>query len=133
MFETALKEKIERIFDLDKVTFDSPSESQEQEGAFIEVEAPRVKIGDKKATARVTGKIRLFVQSDKMPFDYLMKKIAAAAPDDKKDLFFFDIGVSAGRFLNLDERTIGFVFFFNSQYNPNLGTINSINITVGDS
>lgn len=132
MFESALSTKLKNIFDFDKVTFDSPSESQEQEGVFVEVESSRVKVGDKYATARVTGKIRIFAQAEKMPFDYLMKQIDKADPDDKKDLFFFDIGLSQGRFLNIDERTIGFVFFFNSQYNPNLGTIETINITVGD-
>lgn len=132
MFESALSEKIKNIFDLDKVTFDSPSESREQEGIFIEVENPRIKVGDKYASARVTGKLRIFVQAEKMPFDYLMKKIDAADPDDKADLYFFDIGVSVGRFMNIDERTIGFVFFFRSQYDPNLGTINSVNIEVNE-
>jgi hypothetical protein len=131
MFEASLKAKIKKIFDLDKVTYDSPSESHEQEGVFIEVENARTNIRDKKCIAKVTGKLRIFAQGDKMPFTYFMQKIDAADPDDKKDIFFFDF-ISAGKLMNLDERTISFVFFFNSQYNPNLGTINEVNITVGE-
>jgi hypothetical protein len=133
VFESSLKAKLKAIFDLDKVTFESAGESKEQEGAFIEIESPYVKVSDTRAVGKITGKIRFFVNADKMPHDYFAKMISKASNDDKKDLFFSDIGVSVGRLVNIDERTVSFVYFFNSQYDPNQGLITSIEIAEGES
>jgi hypothetical protein len=130
MFEKSLKEKFQRIFDLKKATFNLPGESQEQECLFIEIENSRNTIKDGKEIARVTGKIRVFGNQEKIPFGYFSKKIQSAAPADTKDLFFFDFEENAGTFLNIAERSLSFVYFFNSQYDPALGTITSIDIEV---
>ncbi len=133
MFETALATKIKGIFDIKKVTYNSPTEdSVEQECAFVEVETPRCKVKDGREIARVRGKILIFVNAEKMPFDFFSKQIDKASPELNQDLFFFDIGLSEGRFMNLDARTVGFEFFFNSQYDPNLGTFESFNTSEGE-
>lgn len=129
MFRKSLKDKIERIFDLNKVTFDQVSESMEQECAFIEVEECRARIKDGLEVAKVTGTIKIYVQQEKMPYGYLQKRIHAADPADTKDLFFFNIEINNNVFQNLVERSIGFNYFFNSQHDPNLGTITSIDIS----
>jgi hypothetical protein len=126
MFEKSLKEKLQRIFEFKKATFDLPSETQEQECLFIQVESARPTIKDGRELAYVTGRIRVFANADKLPFGYFMKKLKSANQTDTKDLFFFDFEENAGTFRNVAERSLGFIYFFDSQYDPNLGTITSI-------
>lgn len=128
MFKQALGVTLKKIFDLDKVTFDTPSNANEQEVLFIEVESSKATIKDGAQIAMVTGRVRVFASLDKMPFGYFAKKIQEH-PLDAKDLFFFEIEESAGTYRNISERTFGFVYFFNSQHNPALGTLDSVNIT----
>jgi len=90
VFEPSLKAKLTSIFGLDKVTFDTPGESQEQEGMFISVDSAKMRIRDKRQIARVTGTIRVFASLDKMPFGFFSKSLANAAADDVKGLFFYD-------------------------------------------
>ena len=129
MFETTLKEQLQRIFDLDKATFDAPSESQEQECLFIEISKSRNTIKDGLQVARVTGKIRVFGNSEKLPYGYFSKCIQEADAADTLPFFFFEFEENAGSYRNIAERSVSFVYFFNSQYNPRLGTITSINIS----
>ena len=128
MFESALKQKLTRIFDLDKVTFDLPSESQEQECLFIDVQSSKNHIKDGVEVARVTGKLRVFSNSDKLKYGYFSKRIAEADSEDVKDLFFFDFEENSGTFRNITERSLGFVFLFSGQYDPEVGTIDEITI-----
>ncbi len=133
MFEKTLSAKLKRIFDLSKVSFDLPSESQEQECLFIEVVSSKGHVKDKKFVSKVTGKIRVFCNTDKLPYGYFSKRIDSAETDDTKDLFFYDIEENNGTFRNIAERTLSFVYLFEAEYNPNLGLITELNneITVG--
>ncbi len=133
MFETSLKDKLKRIFDLDKVTYDRPGESQEQEGIFIAVEQARCKVIDARQLARVQGKLHIFASLDKLPFGYLTKKISKADPVDVKSLFFFDFEENRGTFRNITERSLAFVFLYDSQYDPNVGELTSINLAIAES
>lgn len=126
MFEKSLKEKLGRIFAIKKVTYDAPSSAQEQEAVFISVENCRSSIKDKLEIAKVTGKVRLFVNSEKYPFGNMAKAIAAAKLADTKDLFFFGIEDNVGTYQNLVERSASFVYFFSSQYNPDRGQLNKV-------
>lgn len=114
------------------MTFDLASDSQEQECMFIDVEEGQVRIKDAKATAKVIGKIRIFANSDKIPYGYLTKKIAEANPSDTANLFFHGFESNHGAYLNIAERSLSFVYLFESQYDPNMGEIteliNDINI-----
>lgn len=129
MFEKTLTEQLKRIFDLKKVSFDTPSESAEQECLFVAVESARNTIKDGQELARVTGRLRVYANSDKLPFGYFSKQIAKAEPADTMNFFFFEFEENAGRMQNLAERSVGFVYFFNSQYDPERGTMTSIDIT----
>jgi hypothetical protein len=131
VFEKALKDKLKEIFDLDKVTFDLPSSSKEQECLFVEVQSSKNTIKDGAQIAKVTGKITVFGSLDKMPYGYFSKKIHEAG-SKAKDLFFYDFEENQGTFRNISERSLSFVFFYDGQYDPNLGTINSIQIEVSD-
>lgn len=126
--ETALLDRAERIFGL-KATFNIPGDSREQECVFIQVERNNSTIKDKVETARVTGRMRIFANSEKLPFGYIAKRIAAADHADTKDFFFLEPDDNAGVFGNIVERSLGFVFLFKTQYNPERGEMQNVNLT----
>ncbi len=130
MFEASLKEKLKLIFDFDKVTFDDPGEAEEQECIFIQVDKSQAKIAPPWQSCKVDGKITVYCNADKMPFGYMMKKIQESDPANTADLFFFDQEESQNRFQNIVARTMSFVYFYKSQYNPEVGEITSINLEV---
>lgn len=130
MFESSLSGKLQRIFDFDKVSFDRPGESQEQEGLFIEVESAKCRIVDGRQISRVTGTIRVFGQNNKLPYGYFSKCISEADPADTKSLFFYDFEENRGTFRNIAERAAGFLYLFDSQYDPAIGTLNQVNLSL---
>ena len=129
MFEDDLKQKFKEIFGVDKVSYSEPSESGEQLCLFIEVEDAFYSFRDKKEIARVTGNAVIIAPNEKIPFGFLSKRIAQAKPELKNDFFFFDFEDNTKRYQNLVERRFSFIYFFTGQYDPNLGTINQVNIT----
>jgi hypothetical protein len=130
MFDNDLKNKLNRLFDFDKVTYDEPSDSNEFECLFISVSNPGVKIKDGYATAKVEGECFYFGNSDKIKFGYFSEKIDKADSIETKDLFFYDIENNERLFNNKVQRSFKFVYFFRTQYDPELGTITSIDTNV---
>jgi hypothetical protein len=129
MIESQLKDTLMRIFDFKKATFNMPdSDAQEQECLFIEIQDSKNRMGEAVQKGKISGIIRVFVNSDKMPLGYFAKKIEQAQSSDTKDLFFYEIEQNAGTYQNIVERTTKFIYFFNSQYNPSVGTINQVTI-----
>lgn len=128
MIETLLASKLKKIFDFDKVTFDHPGESEEQECLFVNISTCKDRLKDGLETARVQGVVTVFCNSQKLPYGYFSKKISAADKADKADLFFFDFEENAGTFRNISKRSLGFVFFYNSQYDPDIGTLNLVEL-----
>lgn len=133
MFEAKLKSSIENIFGLDKVSFDVPSEHQEQECVFIQIVRAKPTIKDGRQLCLVEGTVRVFANSEKMPYGYFMKRLRDAPETDTKGLVFFDFEENAGTFRNITERSLGFRYFFDSQYDPEIGTITSIETEVIES
>ena len=129
MFETTLTEKLQKIFELEKVTYDLPGESKEQECIFVQVENVKSQVRDGLYHAKVQGKVVVHAESSKLPFGYLSQRIAAH-PDDTKDLFFFDLEENTRLYENIVSRGFSFVYFFNSQYDPAIGTITSVTTEV---
>lgn len=140
MFKAELSEKLKKIFALKKVTFDMPSDkfggedlpSHEQGVLFIEIANARTRIKDARQIARVNGKIRIYAQGEKLPFGFLTKALAEADGDDTENFFFYDLEENASSFVNIVERSASFVFFFSSQYNPEVGTLTSLNLQEDD-
>jgi hypothetical protein len=124
-----MKSKLKAIFDLDKVTFDSAGESQEQDCLFVEVETARNNIKDGLATARVTGKLRLYGNNEKIPYGFMSKQIAEADPELTAPFFFYEFEENLNTYRNICERSISFVYFYSAQYNPNQGEIDSLELT----
>lgn len=128
MFKSKLSDAVKQIFDLDKVTFDLPSESKEQECAFIEIESSVTSFGDTKEVAKVTGKILVFARSEKLPYGYFAKCIKNAPKELTLPFYFYDFEENLGTFRDIVQRSLGFVYFFDSQYDPSVGTIESITL-----
>lgn len=133
MFKKSLEDKLKRIFDFDAVEYDIPDEAQEQEKVFIQVDKCRSTIKEGIQIADVTGMIRVFANTDKLPYGYFHKRLRDAAISDTKDLFFYNFEENEGQFRNITERTFGFRYFYNSQYDPEMGTITSIETEVNES
>lgn len=130
MFESALKEKIKTIFDLKRVDFARPSESQEQEVAFVSIDKVKTGFTDARENTRVEGRMSVFAQQSKMPHGYFARRIISSKHEDVKDFFFFDVDENAGTYREIDVRSLSFVFFFSSQYDPDQGKIVSIQTNV---
>jgi len=128
MFEKSLSEKLMKIFDINKVSYSLPSESREQECIFIEVDSAKSNVKDKIFTSKVTGKIRVFANEDKLPYGYFSKKIAEADAADTKDFFFYNFEENAGTIQNITERNLGFIYLYSSQYDPSVGSITSLEL-----
>lgn len=129
MFEATLKDHLEKIFDM-RATFDTPGDSMEQERIFIQVTQVLGRVVDGRQIARVVGNLRVFAQIDKMPFGYFAKRIAAAAPELTRHIFF-EREETQGTHRNIVEHTVPFTFLFDSQYDPPRGQITTLQFTEG--
>jgi hypothetical protein len=129
VFRAELSETLKRIFSLKKATFDAPSESAEQDCLFIEVERALTSAQPPYQRATVSGKIRVYSTTDKLPYGYFSKKIQEADAEDTRNFFFHSFEENSGRLGNLCERTISFVYFYRGQYDPDQGEITSLNTT----
>lgn len=137
MFEQALEDKFKKIFEIQRVRYDSPGVTtdqdnpgtNEQETLFVEITLSDNRIRDGVAHAKVTGKGHMTAQNDKMPFGYFSKCIAKHSADTG-DLFFYDFEENTRLHHNLIVRSFSFVYFFTSQYDPAIGTINQVDIEV---
>ena len=127
--ESRLEELFKKIFDFKDVSFSAPGDNREQEKLFVEVELCRSRVVDKREIARVQGKASVFANADKLPFGYFSRAIANH-PDETKDLFFFEIEENTRLYENIVQRGFSFVYLFDSQYDPDLGTLNQVTIDI---
>lgn len=126
MFESELADKFKTIFGIKKVTYDQPSEAKEQDCIFVEITESKNVIKNGRAHARVSGNAVLFAQGDKVPFGFLSKRIMQAESDLTRNLFFFDIESNTKIYGNIVNRGFSFVYFFSEDYDPEVGTITSV-------
>lgn len=133
MFEQELADKFKSIFGVTKVTYDTPGESREQDCLFIEIENSKNNIRDGKAMGMVTGNAVMFQKNEALKFGFFSKAIALAPLELTKDLFFSEIESNTLRYRDLVQRGFSFTYFFNSQYDPSIGTITSVTTTVEES
>lgn len=130
MFEKALKDRMQRIFALNKVSFDRPSpDALEQECLFIEINNARNRVSAGQAWARVEGQCKVFVNAEKLPFGFFTKKIRMAEADLSRDLFFYNIEDQTKIYGNIVERRFDFVYFWKGEYDPDQGELTSIEFT----
>lgn len=131
MFEKSLEEKLKGIFGVKKVDFALPSESQEQECLFVSVEDPKFRFKDGYVVCRVTGSCSFFANSDKLPFGYFSACIENADNNLTKDMWFGELEGNERIYRNIVQRTFSFVYFFRSQHDPNIGTLDELDIIRG--
>lgn len=132
MFEKELKAILARIFDFQNTSFDDSSEQYEQEKLFIQVDAARSDITEARQKCLVRGTAYVYANSDKLPFGYFAKRIERASVTDRAKFFFSEIDRNERMTNNIVRRSVGFVFFFDAQYDPRVGIINEVNIDVED-
>lgn len=124
-----MEAKLKRIFKVNKVTYNEPGDSQEQDCLFVNVENALNKIKRPKATSKVTGSVVMFANNEKLPFGYFSKCISEADYDDVKDFHFSEIEDNTRRYQNIVQRGFSFVYFFSGQYDPKVGSITSVILT----
>jgi len=130
MFEKELANRLRLLFKIQKVTYDQPGESNEQNCIFVNVETPRIRFKDGRVLARVSGKITIQGNSESIPFGFLSKSYQEADSDLKKDIVFLNMEQNEKYYRNLVQRTCDFVYFFSTQYDPSMGTITSVTTNV---
>lgn len=129
MFEPILEAKLQRIFGFKKFDYAKPSSAEEQEVMFIQVTNARCRTKTALFTAKVTGTLEYFVRNDKMPFGTFAKKIGLAKKEDLAP-FFFGPEENKGTYRDITHRSVSFVFLFSGQYDPNVGTLETLNLTL---
>lgn len=129
MIEQKIEDHFKAIFGVKKVSFDEPGESHEQDCLFVEIENSRNQPKDGHLVAQVSGKAMMIATNDKLPLGFFSGKIDKAK-EHTKDFFFSDFETNTRRFRNLVQRGFSFVYFFDGQYDPDLGTIESVTITI---
>jgi hypothetical protein len=132
--EQELKELFEKIFQVAKVTFDTwdPADEsvREQKCLFIEIQNARNGFRNGRQISLVTGSAMIVARTEELPIGFFSKAIEQAPAELTKDLFFFDFETNNRRFRDIVARGFSFQYFFNSQYDPATGTIESVDVTV---
>ncbi len=126
MFENQLKEDLKLIFKPEKVTYQQPSNLKEQSVLFVNVEQPQATFRDKIARFKVTGKCTMFGDSEKLTFGYFAKCISGASKELNSRFHFSEIDLNTKYYQNLVQRDFSFVYFYETEYDPDTGLITSI-------
>lgn len=132
MFRKSLEASLKNIFDLPKVTYDQPSEEREQDCIFVSITDVKTtfKELDKKALCRATGELTVYAQNNKLPFGFFQKKIKSAQNSDTINFFFYNVEENLKYFGNLVERKCNFIYFYSTQYDPDVDLIESVELDV---
>ncbi len=130
MFREELTEKLKAIFGFEKVSFDAPGESFEQDTLFVQVHEAPARVTGKLITAKVSGALVIHSQREKLPYGFFTKRMEKAESALTADLFLFDvdrdIATSPAKTVNLCERRCRFLYLFSAQHDPNKGEISGV-------
>lgn len=126
--ERALEQKFKDLFKVPKVTLDAPGFSPEQETLYVNVETSRASGTDGMIHYEVRGTLAIVGPATKLPLGYLSKALLTAPAKQTKGLYLYELEQNARRFGNLVERSCSFVYFFSTQFDPDLGNITAIDI-----
>ncbi len=133
MFKKDLERRLKAIFGFEKVSFNAPEKfAMEQDTMFVEVDLVRPRpYGKDKISCRVSGKLVVYSQDERMPYGFFSKRVEQANHDDTKP-FFFDREIDAGepRYQNIHERQLDFMFLYDTQYDPDRGSLTEINLSL---
>ncbi len=137
MFEKDLERRLRTIFGVRKTTFNAPDfDAPEQDCLFCQIvdAKPRMQArGGGRETYVVEGYLTIFSQALRIPFGFFHKKLEQGDPADVASFFFgkeMDIADSPARLQNIQERRINFTFLYDTEYDPNRGSLTSLETTV---
>lgn len=126
MLESDLRQKFKDIFGIENIKYSLPGESQEQECLFVNVESIKTRFKDGFTNSMVQGSVTYYANSDKIQLGYFAKRVALASNELTKNFFFGDFESNSKTYGNIVERSFTFTYFFNSQFDPKIGTITSL-------
>lgn len=130
--EKQLEDDLKIIFGAKKITYEQPSDLKEQECIFIEMEEPKTSFRDKKIHIVVSGRGSMFGNSEKLTIGYFAKCIERMSKELSKRFHFRNVDANTKYFGNLVQRDFSFVYFFDDQYDPDTGTMTSIQLTLNE-
>lgn len=128
MFEKDLTDKLKRIFKLEKITLNAISDSNEQLYGFVSISLARGSIRERKYLARVAGTLTVYGNTERLKYGFFSRAMDQASKEDMSSFYFYDVEENANVSLTVAARSISFVFFFNGQYDPDVGTLESVTI-----
>lgn len=130
MFEKDLERRLRSIFGVSKTTYNAPNyDALEQDCLFVQIAEVKSRMSNNDGGRQIyhaVGFLTIFSQNQRIPFGFFMKKLEQGDPDDVKPLIFekeMDIVDSSARMQNLQERRISFTFLYDSQYDPDRGSL----------
>jgi hypothetical protein len=127
VFRASMEQKLLSIFGLKKVTFSMPDPAAlEQTIIFVDIQKCVTRTSRGKEFSRAHGTISIFSDSDRIPFGFYAKKINQASPVDTKGFFFYNFDQNEKYNGKLVERKIDFIYLHDAPYNPETGTITSV-------
>lgn len=129
MFEKQLETALKSIFRVKKVTYDQPGPNGEQEVLFVEIEDVKPTIKNGRELAKVSGTCVMNAPADKLTFGFFARAIAQAPAAATKPFFFYEMETSTRRIQNIVQRGFSFIYFYDAQYDPDVGLITSVTIT----
>lgn len=134
MFRKKLLSDLEQIFGFRKTTFLKDSDDFEQDTLFVELDRSNSKISNQtggQQIARVVGSLVVYSQDDRLPYGFFSKRLELY-PALAKNFFFGvvdeDVPESPARMQNIHERRCDFIYFYNSQFDPNKGELNALTL-----
>lgn len=128
--EKALLDDLKAIFKVKQISYSLASSLKEQNKLFIKVDQANNTVKDAKHLCRVEGSASMFATLDKLPLGFYSKMIKQADKDLTKKFFFSEIEANTQTFGNIVERGFNFVYFYSAQYDPEQGTITSVDIEI---
>ena len=130
MFKKTLEDNLINIFGIRRVSFAEPSSENEQNVLFINIASCKTSFSANKIYFDVRGQITLYAVNEKLPFGYFQRKIELSKKEHSEKLFFYNIeeNLQYGGQVGLTERSASFVFSYSTDFNPNKGLINDINL-----
>lgn len=139
MFKKDLQDRVKRIFGVSKTTFNLVDfAAPEQDCLFIEITDAKSRPYSKdRISARVTGALKLYAKYEAATYGFFPKRIEQSAPADRARFIFgqeenVPVVSADGLTLiqNLRETRVSFTFLYDSQYDPDRGVINELDLTL---
>jgi len=129
VFRNTLKELLKDIFEIPKVSYDLPGESKEQGCIFVSIDSAQNSVKKGKECSIVRGSISIYSNGDKLPFGFFSKKINQAQPALTQGLFFYNMDENNKIFQNIVERKCNFIFLYSNEYDPEGGSLTSLDVS----